>query len=67
MSEDKSDAVEVWDPFREIDLLRGWPSIRSLAGLRGAGLPESARWFPSMDVSESDSQRMSTWRSTTAC
>jgi HSP20 family protein len=57
MSENKPAPVERWDPFRELDLFRGWPSLRSLAGLRGdEGLPSFARWSPSMDVSESDNQ-----------
>jgi len=50
----KPATVERWDPFRELDLFRGWPSFRSLAGLRDEGFPSLARWAPSMDVSESD-------------
>lgn len=53
MTEKTPATRETWDPFREIDLFRGWPSMRSLAGLRESGLPASARWAPSLDVSES--------------
>jgi HSP20 family protein len=49
----KGTSLEPWDPFRELDLFRGWPAMRSLAGLR-EGLPALERWSPSMDVSESD-------------
>jgi HSP20 family protein len=55
MSEKKPASVERWEPFRELDLFRGWPSLHSLGGLRDEALPSLARWSPSMDVSESDS------------
>ena len=55
MSEKTPATVESWDPFRDLDLFRGWPSLRSLASLRESGFPSLARWSPSVDVSESDS------------
>ena len=60
MSEKNPSPIETWDPFREFDLFRGWPSTRALAGLRDSSLPVQARWAPSMDVSESDTHYVAT-------
>ena len=51
---------ETWDPFRELDLFRGWPSMRSVEGARENAFPATTRWSPSMDVSETDTQFVAT-------
>jgi HSP20 family protein len=53
MTEKTPATLESWDPFRDLDLFRGWPAMRSLASLREGSLPAGSRWSPSMDVSES--------------
>lgn len=45
---------EIWDPFSDLDLVRGWPSLRRFAALGDPGLSAPTRWSPSMDVSEND-------------
>jgi HSP20 family protein len=52
--------VEVWDPFRELDLLRSLPSMRWLSGMRDSAFPAAGRWAPSMDVSENDTHFIAT-------
>lgn len=60
MSE-KSPAVrETWDPFRELDLFRGWPSMRMLGPARETALSSVPRWSPAMDVSENDTHFVAT-------
>ena len=51
---------ETWDPFRELELFRSWPSTRLLGGLRPPEFAAQAAWSPSMDVSESDTHFMAT-------
>lgn len=54
MAEKNPKSIEVWDPFRELDLFRNWPTSRFFGGLR-EGLPAApARWAPSMDFAETD-------------
>jgi len=60
MSEKTPALRESWDPFRELDLFRGWPSMRLLGGQRESALPAMARWSPSMDVSENDTHFVAT-------
>lgn len=52
--------VESWDPFRELDLFRGWPGLRMLGGTGPGSLTASARWSPSMDVTETDTHFITT-------
>lgn len=52
MAEKNPATVGPWEPFRELDLFRGWPSGRSFEALRDRGLPNSVRWAPSADMSE---------------
>lgn len=53
-------SVERWDPFRELDLFRGWPSPRLLGEADARGLSATPRWSPSMDVSETDTHFIAT-------
>jgi HSP20 family protein len=52
MSEKSSAPVEVWDPFRALDLLHEWPLSRMFGGSREGSLVE--RWSPSLDLAEDD-------------
>ena len=60
MSEKNPVSIETWDPFRELDLLRGWPAMRMLSSPRDRTLAGAARWAPSMDVSENDTHFIAT-------
>ena len=60
MSEKSPVPIDTWDPFRELDLLRDWPSMRQLGLLRPADRPAQVPWLPVMDVSESDSHFIAT-------
>lgn len=60
MSDKTPARFEHWDPFREFDLFRGWPSMGLLSGPREAALGAAGRWAPSMDVSETDAQYVAT-------
>ena len=52
---DKNPAtVGPWEPFRELDLFRGWPSGRLFEALRDRGSPISPGWAPCADISEND-------------
>ena len=51
---------ETWDPFRELDLFRGWPSMRLMGGPRESAFPAAARWSPSMDVTENETHFVAT-------
>lgn len=54
MSDKTPARTEPWDPFRDLDVFRGWPRSRFLEGL-GEGWPSlPARWAPSMDLAETD-------------
>lgn len=59
MSDNKPATLETWDPFRELDLFRGFPSMRRL-GMPREGALAAARWSPSMDVSENDTHFIAT-------
>jgi HSP20 family protein len=54
MSDKTPAKIETWDPFRELDLFRGWAPGRLFGGLGEGSLPSPARWAPSMDLSETD-------------
>ena len=60
MSEKTPAVRETWDPFRELDLFRSWPSMRLMGAPREGALPATARWSPSMDVSETDTHFVAT-------
>jgi HSP20 family protein len=54
MTDKNPGTVGPWEPFRELDLFRGWPSGRLFEALRESGAPTGARWAPSADMSEND-------------
>ena len=60
MSEKRPAVRETWEPFRELDLFRGWPSMRLIGGPRESAFPAAAQWSPSMDVSENDTHFVAT-------
>ena len=55
MKEKEILSVSPWDPFRELELLRGWSPSRDLP-MRMKGFLDEApsRWVPPMDVTEND-------------
>ena len=57
MREKASTSVSPWDPFRELELFRGWSPYRDLP-IRTKGFLDEApgRWVPAMDVTENDEQ-----------
>lgn len=54
MSEKLPTPVTPWDPFRELDIFRGWPSMRLFGGGRDAGFAAPTPWSPVADMSETD-------------
>ena len=55
MSKEESAAVTPWDPFRELDFLRGFPRLRG-----GALEDRPMRWSPALDVSEDEAHYLIT-------
>ena len=54
MAEKESSAVKTWDPFRDLDLFRGWFPLREFPGLRALRDESSVRWAPALDINEDD-------------
>lgn len=59
MAEKSLSPIETWDPFNDLDLLRGWPSLPLSSGRHERGLP-ILQWTPSMDISETDTHFVAT-------
>ena len=55
MTEKKRSEISRWDPFRDLDLLRG-RSLNFDSPLWMSGGGAEPRWAPALDVSESDDQ-----------
>jgi len=56
MAEEPTSALKRWDPFRELDLFSGWPSLRHFPLMQSTGEGLPGRWAPSIDIAESEKE-----------